>query len=175
MIRSRPGHGTVLAGIVFVCVLLAGCATQRTVNGFYLNEVKGFRVQVPWTGWEVAESPGVDLTLRDTRSQAHMAVSASCPAGETGPLPSLVRHLFFGLRQVKRLREGCILLDGVRGLETVVTGRWEGTPVQVRSVVVRRQGCLYDLLLVAPPEIFGARSADFDRFLEGWQFLSERP
>jgi len=48
-------------------------------------------------------------------------------------------------------------------------------PMQVRSVVIRRKGCLYDLLLVAPPETFGAQDTDFDHFLKGWQFLSDSP
>jgi hypothetical protein len=67
------------------------------------------------------------------------------------------------------------MLDGVAGLETVVRGRVEGAPVQVRSVVIRQKGCLYDLLFVAPPETFEARGADFDVLLAGWQFFSDTP
>jgi hypothetical protein len=83
--------------------------------------------------------------------------------------------MFFGLRQVERLRQGPIMLDGVEGLDTVVTGEVEGIPVQVRSVVIRRKECLYDLLFVADPETFEARSADFDALLTGWQFFSDKP
>ncbi len=175
MMWSRPGLAATVTGMGFVCVLLTGCATGRTLGGLYVNEGKGFRVQLPREGWQVMESPGTDLALRDTRSQARMAVSATCPEQETGPLPALVQHLFFGFRQVKRLRQERILLDGAVGLETVVRGRVEGTLIQVRSVVIRRKGCLYDLLFVAPPETFGTRSVDFDTFLSGWQFLSGEP
>jgi hypothetical protein len=104
-----------------------------------------------------------------------MAVSASCPEQEKGPLPAVARHVFFGLRHVEWLRQEPIMLDGVAGLETVVRGTVEGTTVQVRSIVVRQKGCLYDLLFVAPPETFEARSADFDRLLTGWEFFSDKP
>ena len=66
-------------------------------------------------------------------------------------------------------------LDGALGLDTVITGSWDGTSVQIRSVVMRRKGCLYDLLYVSPTNAFGSRSADFDRFVNSWQFLSEQP
>ncbi|MFQ5848757.1 MAG: hypothetical protein ACE5IQ_13935 [Candidatus Methylomirabilales bacterium] len=175
MIRSCRGLGAAVGGIVLVCMLLSGCAAGRTLDGHYVDEGKSFRVRLPRGGWQIIESPGADLALQDTRSQARMAVSAGCPARETGSLSALVRHLFFGLRHVKQVRQEPILLDGVAGLETVIRGQWEGAPIQVRSVVIRRKGCLYDLLFVAPPETFGAHSADFDALLEGWQFLSEEP
>jgi hypothetical protein len=104
-----------------------------------------------------------------------MAVAVSCPPEETGPLPSLVRHLYFGLRQVRQLRQEEVVLDGATGLDTVVTGSVEGTPVQIRSVVIRRNDCLYDILYVAPPDAFPARDVDFDAFLSNWQFLSDQP
>ncbi|MFQ5960466.1 MAG: hypothetical protein ACE5MG_03650 [Candidatus Methylomirabilales bacterium] len=175
MIRSRPGLRAAFTGMGCVCVLLTCCATSRTVDGVYVDEAKGFRVQLPRHGWHVVESSGADLTLRDTGSQARMAVSASCPARETGPLPALARHLLFGLRDVKRMRQEPILIDGVEGLDTEVIGTWEGERVQVWSVVIRRGGCLYDLLFIAPPATFGAQRADFDALLNSWEFLSETP
>ncbi|MFQ5804418.1 MAG: hypothetical protein ACE5JQ_16125 [Candidatus Methylomirabilales bacterium] len=175
MIRSRSGLSTVLTGVVCIIVLMTGCATGRARGALYRDEGKGFQVQLPGNGWQVTESPGTDLALRDTRSAASMAVAVSCPEKETGPLPSLVRHLYFGLRQVKRLRQERIELDGALGLDTVITGSWDGTSVQIRSVVMRREGCLYDLLYVSPSNAFGSRSADFDGFVDSWQFLSEQP
>ncbi len=173
MIRSRPGLGAAVAG--WVCVLLTGCVAGRTLDALYRDTAKGFQVELPRNGWQITEAPGTDLVLRDTRSAARMAVAANCPGTETGPLPALVRHLFFGFRQVKWLRQERILLNDVVGLDTVITGTWEGTSMQIRSVVIRRKGCLYDLLYVAPSSAFGARSADFDVFLKSWQFLSEKP
>ena len=177
MIRSRPGLSAAVTRMAFIGGLLTGCAAAsgRVVDGVYVDAAKGFRVDLPRSGWRVASSPGADLALRHTGTDASMAVSASCPEQERGPLPAVARHVFFGLRQVEWLRQEPVMLDGVAGLETVVRGRGEGAPVQVRSVVIRQKGCLYDLLFVAPPETFEARGADFDAFLAGWQFFSDKP
>jgi hypothetical protein len=158
-------------------MLVTGCATPsgRVVGGQYVDAAKGFQVALPRSGWQVTQSAGADLALRNAGADASMAVSASCPEQETGPLPALARHVLFGLRQVEWLRQEPIQVDGVAGLETVVRGTVEGVPVQVRSVVVRRKGCLYDLLFVAPPEGFEARGADFEAFLSGWEFIVEKP
>ncbi|MGH7432571.1 MAG: hypothetical protein ACREJL_02330 [Candidatus Methylomirabilales bacterium] len=175
MIRSRPGLSAAVTRMACIGGLLTGCAAGKVVDGVYMDPAKGFRVNLPRSGWQLTRSPGADLALRDTGTDASMAVSASCPEQERGPLPALARHVFFGLRQVEWLRQGPIMLDGVTGLDTVVRGRWGGAPIQVRSVVIRQKGCLYDLLFVAPPENFEARGADFDAFLAGWQFFSDRP
>lgn len=175
MIRRRSTLiGAVITG-VFFSVLTIGCASGGIRNAVYRDEARNFRVEIPQNGWRVIQSPGADLALEDTRSAARMAVAVNCPERETAPLPSLVRHLYFGLRQVERLRQEQVVLDGAVGLDTVVRGSWEGTTVQIRSLVIRRTGCLYDLLYVAPPDAFAARSADFDRFVQSWQFLPEQP
>lgn len=177
MIRFGTGLDAAVTRLGVVCVLLTGCATAgRTLDGFYVDEAKGFRVQLPRDGWQIMEPlPGADLAVRDVQSDAHMAVSASCPERERGPLPALVQHLFFGLRDVERLHEERIMVDGAVGINAVIKASWEGRPVQIRSVVIQRKGCLYDLIYVAPPETFAVRSADFDAFLGGWQFLLEGP
>jgi hypothetical protein len=161
--------------VVLLFLLLAGCATGRFLNGQYVDETKGFRVSLPREGWEVMDAERADLALRDLRSPARMAVVVSCPGVEEGPLQALSRHLLFGLREIRVVREEAILLDGVTGLETRVQGRFEGSPIGVRTVVIKRQGCLYDLFYVAPPEVFETRMIDFDLFLRGWQFLTDRP
>lgn len=177
MIRFGSGLGAAVTGLGFVSVLLTGCATAgRTLDGFYVDEAKGFRVQLPRDKWQIMEPhPGADLAVRDVQSDARMAVSASCPGRERGPLPALVQHLFFGLRDVERVHQERIMVDGAVGIDAVIKASWEGRPVQIRSVVIQRNGCLYDLLYVAPPETFAVRSADFDAFLGGWQFLVEGP
>ena len=175
MTPSRPGWRALVTGMLFMGGVLSGCAGKPIRDGVYVDEAKGFRVRVPRNGWQVVDARGADLAFRDVPSEARVAVWARCPEPEAGPLTVLARHLFFGLRQVEWLRQGEILVDGVAGLETVVKGQFEGVPMQVRSVVIRRKGCLYDLLLVAPPETFGAQDTDFDHFLKGWQFLSDSP
>ncbi len=175
MIRPRPGLSAAVTRMAFIGGLLTGCAAGKVIDGFYVDGAKGFRVGLPRSGWQVTQSPGADLALRHTDVDASMAISASCPEQERGSLPALARHVFFGLRQVELLRQEPIVLDGVTGLETVVSGSWEGAPIQVRSVVIRRKECLYDLIFVAPPETFEARDADFDALLAGWQFFSDKP
>lgn len=175
MIRWNPGVIGAVTAVACLSVLMTSCATGRIRNAFYQDEAKNFQVELPQNGWRVIQSPGTDLALEDTRSTARMAVAASCPEKDTDPLPSLVRHLHFGLRQVQRLRQEQVVMDGATGLDTIITGSWEGTAVQIRSVVIRRKTCLYDFLYVAPPEAFVARSADFDQFLQSWQFLPEQP
>src|SRR3990172_9740352 len=120
MMRSRLGLSTAVTRVAFIGGLLTGCAAAsgRVVDGVYVDAAKGFRVDLPRSGWRVTQSPGADLALHNTGTDASMAVSASCPEQERGPLPALARHVFFRLRQVEWLRQGPVILYTFAPLHT---------------------------------------------------------
>lgn len=155
-------------------VLLAGCGGGHFVNGAYLNEAKGFRVELP-PGWQRIQVEGADVALRAPEGGVTLAVAASCPPAEEAEPTILTRHLLFGLRQRELVRQEPVSLDGAKGLKTQLRARAAGTPVLVEAVVVRRGNCLYDLLAVARPETADGGAAGFEALLRGWQFLRGAP
>jgi hypothetical protein len=86
----------------------------------------------------------------------------------TRPLPVLVRHLRFGLRDVRDLQEAPIVLGGLSGTAHRFRATLDGVPVAVRAVTLRGPGCVYDLVGVAPPQALAALAADFERFTAGF-------
>ena len=43
----------------------------------------------------------------------------------------------------------------------------DGVPMQYDIYVMKKDGCVYDLVYVAPPGRFAAGAADFERFAHG--------
>ena len=152
--------GVLLAG-------LAGCGGVRLDGGSYVVSQKGYRVGAP-AGWTQIESDA-DVALRRAETSAGLMAHATCEGTPPGrPLPVLVRHLRFGLRDVQDLVEAEVTLAGVPGTAHRFRATLDGMPVAVRAVTLRGAGCVYDLVGVAPPDSLAALEPDFERFMAGF-------
>jgi len=146
---------------------LAGCGGVRLEEGSYVVRGKGYRVGAP-VGWTQIESDA-DLTLRRTEPEAGLMAHATCEGKPpTRPLPVLVRHLRFGLRDVRDLVEAPVRLGGLPGTAHRFHATLDGVPVAVRAVTLRGPACVYDLVGVAPLEGIAALAPDFERFSTGF-------
>ncbi len=142
-----------------------GCAAARTrtEGGAVVVPAKGYRI-VPPPGWERIGSDA-DLAFRRPALDAGLMAHATCGGKTPGrSLAVLARHLRFGLRDVRDLDEAPVELAGRRGVRSRFTARLDGVPVAVGAVTIEGRGCVYDLVVVAPPERFPAVAEDFGRF-----------
>jgi hypothetical protein len=57
---------------------------------------------------------------------------------------------------------------GATGMRIHLTAQLDQRPVEVAAVTLRLDACLYDLMLIAPPDRFAAALPDFDRLLGSW-------
>jgi hypothetical protein len=159
-----------LGGLPVLAALLAGlagCGGVRLEEGSYVVQGKGYRVGAP-AGWTRIESDA-DLALRRAEPGAGLMAHATCEGKPpTRPLPVLVRHLRFGLRDVQDLVEAPVMLGGLTGTAHRFRATLDGVPVAVRAVTLRGPGCVYDLVGVAPPAGIAALAPDFERFSGGF-------
>jgi hypothetical protein len=134
---------------------------------------KAYRV-VPPPGWERIDTDA-DVALRRPAIEAGLMAHGTC-GGKTPQrsLPVLVRHLRFGLREVQKMEETPVELAGLRGVRSRFTARLDGAPVAVGAVTLEGRGCVYDLVVVAPPERLAAASEDFERFAASFELTGER-
>lgn len=146
---------------------LAGCGGVRLEDGSYVVSRKGYRVGAP-AGWTQIESEA-DLALRRADLSAGLMAHATCEGKPpVRPLPVLVRHLRFGLRDVRELVESPVSLGGLPGTAQRFRATLDGVPVTVRAVTLRGAGCVYDLVGVAPPDGSPALAPAFERFSAGF-------
>jgi hypothetical protein len=140
----------------------------------YVIAGKGYRVGAP-AGWTRIESEA-DLALRRTDPSAGLMAHATCEGPPpTRPLPVLVRHLRFGLRDVRERTETPITLGGLPGTGQRFRATLDGVPVAVRAVTLRGSGCVYDLVGVATPDGLAALAPDFERFSTGFALEGATP
>jgi hypothetical protein len=168
--RWRPGGrlaGVAVAGLALAA--LGGCAADRIEGGVF-RSVKGYRVTLPGSGWEVAPRGEADLVLRRPAPPGGMLADATCEPKAAGrPLGVLARHLVFGLTERRAVSRDAATVGGRPAVRTVVEGRRDGVPVQVEAVVVTDERCVYDFVYVAPRGHFAPGREAFRRFVESFE------
>ncbi|HTL12541.1 MAG TPA: hypothetical protein VL588_08650 [Bdellovibrionota bacterium] len=123
-----------------------------------------------------ALEPAVDVSDRSWqhhRSGAIVSINSACRPSygyASEPLRKYTDLLLLGFMDLKDREEQTLALQGLDALQTTVQGKVEGRTVKIRTVVTRRIECLYDLMYVAKPAIFGEQLDDFTKFVQSLKF-----
>jgi hypothetical protein len=151
------------------------CATPGGPGGTdVVVRAKGYRVRPP-AGWERLASKA-DVALRHATLRAGLMAHGSCEGAAPRRTPeTLARHLRFGLREVDDLEQAPVTVAGASGVRSRFRARLDGVPVAVRALTLRARGCVYDLVVVAPPGALARAEPDFDRFVESFALTGETP
>jgi hypothetical protein len=171
--RARGfGRSWRVAAVATAALALAACAgpAARVEHGVFRVPEK-FRVTVPGPGWNVAEASRADLELRHPATRAGILVNVDCGAGLAKPdLTALARRLFVGLRSREVLENGVTSVGGVPAAHAVMEAQVAGDDerMRVEAYVLKDEGCVYDLVYVAPVGAFADRRPDFQRFVESF-------
>ena len=149
-----------------------GCGTRGQLTGdVFRDGVLAFRIgRLPATWQRVRVSDG-ELAFHHAQGGSILAHATCTPRGDV-PLDVLTNHLLFGFEERQELTREAFALDGRQALRTQVTARLDGVPVALDLVVLKKDGCIYDLELTSSPNVFVDRRPDFERFFRGFARLA---
>lgn len=122
-----------------------------------------------------------DLAFEHVNTGTIISVDSVCREYRDAPLEDLSRYLLMGLNTHGQTQTHEIDVNGIKGLDSTVealmTSRSPSAkldrhgdehPVRVRAVVLKHQGCVYDLMYIAKPADFEKYATSFERFLKGF-------
>lgn len=135
-------------------------AGRFTGSTFARGADERFHVIAPPPPWERLEQPAGDLAWYHPPSRAIIAANATCRGHADPPLRVLMNDLLMGTTQRQILLDEETTLDGRAALHLVAAVRLDGVPLVYDLYVTKKDGCVYDLALVAPLESYEA-VADF--------------
>lgn len=107
------------------------------------------------------------------RNGGTISVSGKCQPGrvEDVPLDVLTNHLLFDVQVLRESRDS-LTLSGREAQSTHILGMVDGVTVEMELIVLKKDGCTYDLQLVAAPADFAVRRTDFVAFGRGFAVAS---
>ncbi len=138
------------------------------------------RYEGPSVTYEVGELPAVwevsSERLGDTEffAKPYGAVIASrsvCKRYTESPLDALARDMLSGLSGRQIVSQGSVPFAGREGYDLIADGKMDGVPVRMWVRVLKKNNCIFDFTLVAPPEKFEKARGDFEAFLAGVKTL----
>ena len=163
------------AALVFAAYTLAGCGGGRSfVGGEYRDAEARYHVGALGGDWAPLDVAGQnDLAWRSARLGAIVQANATCDPASDAPLTALTAHLLIGFTERAIESQALVAMDGREALRTRLVARLDGVTRQIVLVVLKKDGCVYDLSLVAAPGPHAAEAeAAFDAFVAG--FTTER-
>lgn len=167
--RSRPPRLAVL-GVGTVLVL--GCGLRGDLEGsVYRDGAIAFRIGGLSDAWQRVQVADGQLAFHHREGGTILAHATCEPDGDPS-LEVLTRHLLIGVEEPRELSRAPLSLDGRRALRTRVDGRVDGVAVAFDLVVLKKDGCTYDLALASAPAQYSSRQNDFERFFQGFARVS---
>ena len=156
---------------------LAGCGHAQSFDEGVLHK-DGLTVRVGPVppGWRRIEVDGADLAFRDDERSGSALFNVRCgQRGDDAPLAVLTNHLLMGTTEREFDAQDTVPFDSREALHTLLRAKLDGVPMQYDIYVMKKDGCLYDLVYVAPPGRFADGAADFERFAKGLRTEASPP
>lgn len=163
--------GPYLVTLRFVTLLCAltwiGCGGASFENGVYRDSEATYRVGSLGAGWKRAEVDDNDLAFY-REGVGTVSVNATCDQYEDVPHAALVNHLLFGTTQRQFRTEEMITLDGRGAYHVLVFAELDGVAMLIDVYVIKKDGCVYDLSLLASETTHPIAVETFQRFVAGF-------
>jgi hypothetical protein len=157
---------------------LAGCGgTQKKFeNGVFQDGRVSFRVPAPPPSWQRIELTDASLAFRDDSRGATILVSGRCGGKDDDtPLPALLNHLVMGTTERDFVKEETIPFDAREARHAILRAKLDGVLRAYDIFVLKKDGCVYDFVYVAPPARFAEATGEFEGFVSGFRALGAEP
>ncbi len=144
---------------------LASCAGV-SVRG---NEVhKGpltYRIAPPGAGWSSVDFDENDVAWVSRHGHV-LAVNSTCEGHADAPIEVLLNHLVFGFTEKREVERRVRPLDGREAVEVHSMARLDGVPVDLTLLVLKKDGCVHDVMYVAPEKLRDEHLAAYEAMVE---------
>jgi hypothetical protein len=156
--------------------VLAACSSgPRYVRDDGALAVRGpethYRVGALPTQWHAVQVAGEnDVAFAHDGLDAVVQANARCDDADMDvPLESLTQHLLIGFTERQISEERTVPMDDREARITHVVAKLDGVPREMELVVIKKDGCVYDLALIAPHDHrFGTARSDFQAFVRSF-------
>jgi hypothetical protein len=167
----RRRHAILLAWALTLPSLVA-CGSTQFDGRTYHGDGLAFRVGPVPSNWRSIEADAARLAFRDDAGRATIAVSGRCGKdGDDVPLEALTHHLFLHFTDRQIVNQRVLPLDGRDALRTELIAELDGVPKHYIVYVIKKDGCVYDLIRIADVASADQSQAEFERFVQGFAAL----
>ena len=169
----KLGHRFMLVGVLLAS---AACASSTWDGHVYRGESISFRAGRVAQGWRRLDDDNSLLTFRDSQRDLVITVNGRCGKDDDDvPLTALTQQLFLYFTERQIVSQASVTLDGREALRTELSAKLDGVPRRFVVYVLKKNGCVYDFILIAGPVVDAGAKAEFDQFVAGFSTNTAYP
>jgi hypothetical protein len=151
----------------------AGCGAHANLrDGVYHTAHAAFRLGALGPGWQ-RQSSDADVAFYEPELDAMIMANSECLAEHDAPLQVASNALLIGFTERQIVHEELVPLAGREALHRRLRVKLDGVPLTLDVFVLKKDGCIYDLVYLSPPETVTRGAADFVRFVDGFDTVNQ--
>jgi hypothetical protein len=161
------------ASLIGAAAALTACASSASFDGHvYRGGGMELSAGPEGRGWSKLETSHGLMAFRDEAQRATILVNGRCGKdGDDVPLSALTAHLFLQFTERAIESEETIPFDGREARRTLLSAKLDGVPLRFEAFVMKKDGCVYDFILMSEPGTFDAERGAFDAFVAGFHVI----
>lgn len=147
-----------IGGIVG-CALLGGNDDPVTKN-------TAIHYEHPGQPYERISVSSADLVWQSKKTGNTIAVNSLCQKYQDVSLKALGENILEGIDNLKIENSQTLTFDGREAERISAQGTTDGIPIAIRLLILKKNGCTYDLAYIARKTSFGSEEEIFEQFLK---------
>ena len=159
--------------VLFTAATVSGCAASHVAwdakTGIMNHGDARYAVTPPAGDWKPVSPRGSDLAFFDKNLDAIISSDSLCQPSEDPPLAALMMHLLIGFTDIKKQSEAVIPFDGREALKTEYSAKLDGVERRYLIYILKKDGCVYDLVYHAPSAKFDQGKPGFETFVSSFR------
>jgi hypothetical protein len=171
MVASRALSARAVRLALALAAFASGCASSGSFSGgVYRNANVAFHIDPVPSEWRAIDVSDANLAFRDDAHGASVMINGRCiPDDGDAPLASLTEHLIMGTTDRKFLLEETIPMDARDARHTVLEAKLDGVRMAYDIFVLKKNGCVYDLVYVAAPDDLRGGAPAFEQLARAFR------
>lgn len=167
--KPRVVRSISLIAALFAASRAVGCSRSSWDGRVFRGDNVEFRAGRVPPGWHRIDDANSLLTFRDSARDLVITVNGRCGKdGDDVPLQALTQHLFVYFTEREIMDERTIALDGREALRTELSAKLDGVSRRFVVYVMKKNGCVYDFILISAPTADANAKGEFDQFVLGF-------
>jgi hypothetical protein len=156
--------------VVGVVALLSaiGCSGPELKDNHFENSHVRYEITPPGEGWTPLKLETANAAWHNSSLNASLLVNSHCEGVADSPLEGLTSDLLMGMTDRAIEKQEVKPWAKREAMESTATGKLDGVARKLQLFVLKKDGCVYDIVLDADPATFDRARTAFDHVRDGF-------
>ena len=154
--------------LILPSLILSACISVN-IGPKGAEKSKNVKVVAPAPPFKEVKGLKADGAWQNTNNGNSLSYLSTCHEQVDPTLEVATDEVISAFGETKQLSQKKLEFDGRDALDTEAEARVEGVPTKIRTLVFKKNGCLYTLSLIGLTKYFAKDVSSFESFVNGFE------